>query len=507
MSRGSSVWRLLGRARSIGDLGLYWLTLIVSRAGGLLTVPIYARLLGPDDYGRYELLVSLMILLFSLLLLGMDFAVSVRYFPASEAERRADLASAVLITSVASALAAVSIVLLSPALAAGLLRDSSAIVPMVLAGVGVPFNVVSGIWAVVFRLQFRPRAFFVSTVIGTLTGSALGVVLVLVARLGLTGAIAGVTTSYVITAATGAYLMRGKAGRADLSSRNAGQLLRLGLPLIPAGAASWVFALSDRLFVLAFAGVGQVGLYAAAARVSTILSLVQGGFNLAWMPVALKWGLRPDRERFYEATVVSVAAIGGAGVIVLSLGASLALSVLAGSDYVSASPIMWMLAASIVYYALFYVVTIGLNLAHSSGRLAWATVIAAAVNTALNVLLIPAMGYPGAAIATLAAYAVACVVGYLMAERAMPLRIGFRRGMAWLGLGVAAAGVPAYVAGPAPIILASVVATVLVFVGVRGVRMARRLMRTADESHETEIGLAGGVGLEEGTAAASEWRG
>ena len=489
MSQGVSVARLLRVVRSVGDHGLYWLTLVVSRAGGLLTVPVYARLLGPDDYGRYELLVALIALLFSLLLLGMDFAVSVRYFHQSPAERRADLASAVLVTSVVSLAAAAGIGLMSPVLASELLRDSSAIPPIVLAGIGVPFNVVSGIWAVVFRLQFRPRAFFASTVVGTLTGSVFGVILVIWARVGLAGAVAGVTASYVITALVGAYLVRESVSRSDISLQSTRSLLRLGLPLVPAGAALWVFALSDRLFVLAFAGVNQVGLYAAAARVSTILSLIQGGFNLGWTPIALRWGLRRDRERFYEATVVSVAAIGGAGVIALSLGASLALSILAGPNYVSASPIMWMLAGSVVYYALFYVVTIGLNLTRSSGRLAWATVIAAAANTALNILLIPAMGYAGAAAATLVAYAVACVAGYLMAERAMPMRIGFGRGMVWLGIGIAAAAAQTLVAGPVPVALSCLVAVLLLFAGMRGVRMAYRELSVPDPSPPVTLAL------------------
>jgi O-antigen/teichoic acid export membrane protein len=284
-------------------------------------------------------------------------------------------------------------------------------------------------------------------------------------------------------------------------------LLRLGLPLVPAGAASWVFALSGRLFVLAFAGVGQVGLYAAAARVSTILSLVQGGFNLAWTPIALKWGSRPDRELFYRATVVSVAAIGGAGAIAMSLGASLALVILAGPDYASSSPIMWMLAGGVVYYALFYVVTIGLSLAHSSGRLAWATIIAAAANTVLNILLVPVMGYKGAAVATLAAYALACVAGYVLAERAMPLRIGFGRGMAWLGLGVAAAAVPALVAGPAPVVLACVVAGLLLWVGVREAWLARGVMSDPDGSRTTELDLQAGLLQELESASSTDWRG
>jgi len=489
----------------VGDQGLYWLTLVVSRAGGLLTVPIYARLLGPDDYGRYELLVSLMALLFSVLLLGMDFAVSVRYFHQSPAERRADLASAVLVTSLVSCAAAAGIGMLSPVLASGLLRDSSAISPIVLAGIGVPFNVVSGIWGVVFRLQFRPRAFFASTVVGTLTGSALGVILVVGARLGLAGAMVGVTASYFITALVGAYAIRGSAGRSDFSWRSTRDLLRLGLPLVPAGASLWVFALSDRLFVLAFAGVGQVGLYAAAARVSTILSVIQGGFNLAWTPVALRWGLRRDRESFYEATVVSVAAIGGAGVIALSLGASLALAILAGPDYVSASPIMWMLAGSVVYYALFYVVTIGLNLTRSSGRLAWATVIAAAANTALNILLIPDMGYTGAAVATLVAYAVACIVGYLMAEHALPMRIGFGRGMLWLGIGIATAGAQTLIAGPVPIAIACIVAALLLFGGVRGVRMAHRVLSVPDLSPAAKPVQEASFGPEREAVSATDW--
>jgi O-antigen/teichoic acid export membrane protein len=432
--------RTLQVVKTLGEHGLYWLALVTSRAAGLLTVPVYARLLGPEDFGRYELLISLMALLYSVLFVGMDFAMAVRYYAASPAERRRDLASALTVTIGLTGLAAALITGFSPVLASWLLRDGGYALAVAVVGLAMPFNVLSGVWGMRFRLDFRPQAFFLATIIGTLTGSFMGVVLVVVGRMGVTGAVGGVGASYVLSAAIGTWLNRGSAGLRDLSIGNTISLLRLGLPLVPAGAAMWVFALSDRLFVSAFAGLQQLGLYAAAARVTTVLALAQGGFQLAWMPIALKWGARSDREVLYRDSLRRVAAIGGAGVIVMSVLAAPSLELLAGADYVSASGVVWLLAGSVLLNAMFYVATIGLNLMQRSGLLGWATVAAATANTALNIALVPGLGYHGAAAATLGAYLIACVAGYVLAQRALPMRLAFVQslGIATLSIAVSA---------------------------------------------------------------------
>jgi O-antigen/teichoic acid export membrane protein len=276
-------------------------------------------------------------------------------------------------------------------------------------------------------------------------------------------------------------------------------LIRLGAPLVPAGTAMWVFAVADRFFVAGFLGFTQLGLYAAAARLATILILVQFGFLAAWGPIALRWGTLADRDRRYAASLRLVAIVGGALIAAVSWLAQPLLWLLAGPDYVAAYDVVWLLAASVLFSAMFFVAQIGANLAQQGSRVALATIIAAVVNTVGNIILIPRLGYIGAGVATLAAYAVAYVVMYTMSQRVTPIRIQFWRATSWAigwtwvaGLSVVAAPE----VRPLAALIVCVGATVIAFLAVA--RIAPIVAATtpttdapgaADEPHPSDVGL------------------
>ena len=461
---GPSVMRSAGR---IANRALYGVALAISRAAGLLTLPVYARVLGADDFGRYELLTSLLALLFSVLFVGMDFAMAVRYYDASPEARRADAASAFFVTGTLSGACALVIALGAPWLAQLLLHQSSEAPAVIALAVALPFNVLASMQILVLRLQFRPAAFFVTSVPSVAIGSVGGVLLVLVAHLGLAGAMIGQAITYAMMTIIGAAMTQPTFRRADFSPRNTGAMVRLGLPLVPAGVAMWVFALSDRLFVSGMVGFAQLGLYAAAARISSVLALLQAGFQLAWGPLALKWGSEAKRDIRYRHSLLAVAKFGGASVVLVSLLAGPLIKVLAGDAYADAHRVVWLLGGSVLFNALFYIVTIGLNLSQRSGRLASATAFAAVANTALNLVLIPQLGYLGAGVATFVAYLVACVSGFILSQRTLPLDLGFSRGIAWAALAVIAAGAGTYLVPWAAATLAVPVCAILLTSGAR----------------------------------------
>ena len=404
---------------------------VLPRATGLLTLPIYTRLLGPEDFGRYELLISLVGLLYAVCLLGLDFAMSVRHFGHEEGQRRRDAASAVAAAATSSVVTTGVLIALAGVLGPLVLQSPSGGLPFAIVIAAVPFNVLGGVLAMYLRLRFKGLAFFRATVGGAVGGTVTGLALVVAAQWGLVGAIVGLTTVHVLTFALLAVGVRGMLDPTSADRRTALRLVRLGAPLVPAGAASWVFAVADRIFVAAFLGFTQLGLYAAAARLATILALVAYGFHAAWGPIALRWGLVADRDRRYAASLRLVAVVGGAAVAVVSWLAQPLLWLLAGPVYVGAHDVVWLLAASVLFSAMFSVVQIGANLAQRGDRVALATIIAAVVNTVWNLTLIPLLGYLGAGVATLAAYAVAYVMMYAMSQRVTPIGIEFGRATCW----------------------------------------------------------------------------
>ena len=417
--------------RAGSDSFLLGASVVLPRLTGLLTLPIYTRLLGPEDFGRYELLISIIALLYAICLLGLDFAISVRYYGHDEVERQRDAASAFVAAAVASIAAAGVLASLAGVLGPLVLQSSSGGLAFAIVIAAVPFNVLGGVLAMYLRLRFQGFAFFRAMLGGAVGGTASGLVLVVAAHWGLVGAIVGLAAVHVITFALLAVGVRGLLDPISADRGTALRLVRLGAPLVPAGAASWVFALADRFFVAAFLGFSQLGLYASAARLATILALVQFGFHAAWGPVALRWGTIGDRDRRYATSLRLVAISGGATVAIVSWLARPLLWLLAGPAYVGASDVVWLLAASVLFSAMFFVAQIGANLAQRGGRIAWTMIIAAVVNTVANLALIPALGYFGAGIATLATYLVAYVIMYAMSQSVTPIAMQFGRTTGW----------------------------------------------------------------------------
>lgn len=449
---------------------------ILPRATGFLTLPIYSRTLGPEDFGRYELLISVVALAYAICTLGLDFALAVRYYGHVEKERRRDVASALLAAAGSSFVVAGVLTIGSGALGPLALQSSTGWLPFAIAAVAVPFNVIGGILAVYLRLRSHGSAFFRAMLLGAGGGTFVGLVLVVYAGLGLVGAVVGLTAVHMLTFAL---LALGSAGSVSLRAADRttiGLLVRIGAPLVPAGAASWVFALADRFFVAAFLGLTQLGLYASAARLAAVLSLAQYGFHAAWGPMALRWGLLADRDVRYAASLRLVAVVGGAAAAITSWLAGPLLWLLAGPDYLEATSVVWLLACAVLFSAMFLVVQIGANLAQRGRLVAMAVLTAAIVNTMANIALIPALGYVGAGFATLVTYALSYLLMYALSERATPLDIGFVPAtgwaVAWTVIAASSIIVPPSVRPAADVLVVSGVLGVAVWgvvVGLRGV--------------------------------------
>ena len=60
-------------------------------------------------------------------------------------------------------------------------------------------------------------------------------------------------------------------------------LLKYSIPLIPNALAWWIFSASDRIIITSLLGVDQNGIYAAAIKFSTIITILYNIFDTSWI--------------------------------------------------------------------------------------------------------------------------------------------------------------------------------------------------------------------------------
>jgi O-antigen/teichoic acid export membrane protein len=289
----------------------------------------------------------------------------------------------------------------------------------------LPFGLLQIVFSNILRLTFRPRLYALFNFsLATLT-ALISIYLVTVAGMGPAGALWGTLIGTVLIALANGWVLRGMLRPGDLWGSHAvptaRRLLQLGLPLVPASVALWIISFSSTYFLIQMLGAGDVGVYRVGAQVAALLGIGIWAFQLAWGPMGLSIARDPDAPRTYSrvATLYTAGAVGAS--VALAALAPVLLRVLATGRYAAAASVIGLLALAASALGAYYVVAIGVNLSQRTGQIAWTTIVAAALNLALNALLIPLWGIVGAGVAALAANLTSVSLVYAMSQRYYPL--------------------------------------------------------------------------------------
>lgn len=198
------------------------------------------------------------------------------------------------------------------------------------------------------------------------------------------------------------------------------RLARVGLPVGLSGLLTLAYARIDQLLVFAIAGSAAAGLYGAEYRIVEQAHLVPVSVMTTLLPI-LSASWKHDRKRalrisWRAAEYLSVASLGGlATAIVVARPLTV---LLFGADFADAAPALPVLAGAFVFICFGYLTG---NLVLISGLQRWLVGIGAVafvLNVGGNAILIPQLGFMGAAWMTLVTEAaVVLATAVLLARR------------------------------------------------------------------------------------------
>ncbi len=429
--------------RLLGDSAVYGLGGVANQALAILLVPIYARQLGTEGYGTVALLTTTLSTATLIATLALPQAFFRAYLREAETDvdRRAVLRTTLGLRVLTSA-AALAIMLLVAAPLADLILGAATAWPlMALIGVVVLFDTLNVVPLSFLRAERRPGPYALLSFSRAVLGSILIIGFVVAAGLGPLGVVLGSALAAAVAAIAGSFLLaRGGRLKLGLDRTLARRMLAFGLPLVPAALAGWALNLSDRYLVNAFDGRDAVGIYSAGYTVGlAINALAIAPFSLAWGATYWEIAKREDAPAVISRVLTGFAALASFAALGISALATDAFRILLTPGFEDGRFVTPFSAFAFVGYGLFTILTTGINLA---GRTRWLPLImgaAAAANFVLNLALIPALGYLGAAVSTLLGYALLAVIGGMVSQRAYPVRWELGRVSVVLGLAMALA--------------------------------------------------------------------
>jgi len=430
---------------------IYGLGGLVSRILAVLLLPLYTRYLSPSDYGKVETLIALTTVIGIVLRMGIHSAFFRFYFDSPEPEHRRRVLRTSFWFTMAMATAGLIVgVALSPQISDLLFgtTDDAELVAAAFVGLwaGMNYEQLTSL----FRVEERSTAFVAASLSNVLLTIGATLILVVALDKGPIGVIVGNFTGTLLVYAALVGYRREQLGlqfdRGLLREMN-----RFGTPLVPTALFLWVTNFSDRLFLVQLADVTEVGLYSVGVRIASAMVLLLTAFRLAWPAFAYSIEDEGEARRTYAYVLTYLVLVATWVATALALLSPWIVDWIAAPAFDESSRVVGPLAFAAVAFGAYIVVAIGVGRARRT-QFNWVvTGVAAAVNIALNLLLIPPYGMMGAAVATVAAYMTIFVGMAWWSQRIYPVPYQWRRVTTAAGAGIVLAAVGKLAGGGLPV--------------------------------------------------------
>jgi O-antigen/teichoic acid export membrane protein len=369
-----------------------------------LLMPLYTALLSPDQYSAAELITGTANLIMPFACMGITTGIF--RFAAERGSDQAEVFSSG-IALLGGGLGALTLIGL-PFCFLGVWRLEAALILAYIL-----FADVQAVCAQYVRAIDRTRLFAIQGILNTVLTILFNVLFLVVFDLGVTGYVLSVVVGNFLTA--GFLFFTAKLWRVFRPSKvrreTLSQLFRFSLPMVPTTVCWLITDLSDRYFVNAIWGAAANGIYSAAYKIPTIVTLISSVFMQAWQFSAVAEASDEEAcSQFYSKVFkgfLALVSIGTAGLIFFSRFLS---RLLLDASYFEAWRYMpVLLCAAAVEAVVSFFATVYLVRKRSMHSFVTA-IVGTVANLILNALLIPEIGVLGAAVATLISYCIVCVL-------------------------------------------------------------------------------------------------
>ncbi|CCQ34764.1 Capsular polysaccharide biosynthesis protein [Halorhabdus tiamatea SARL4B] len=373
---------------------------------------VLARWLGKVEYGAVSLGIMLMAMTSTIVLLGLPSGIG-RFLPRYDdrAHRRGILLTGFSIVLPFSIVVGGILVLFAPTIATTvfdnpstgpILRVFGLIIPLA-ATMKFTIGVVRGMQHTVPKVYIQNLSLPIARFAGIGVAIAFG--------FGTVGVAWAYAVSYAVAVTTGIYYLWRHTSLFEFGTEyttDYRNLLAFSFPLLIMSAMSLIFKDIDIFFLGYYQSAGNVGIYNVVYPIAQLLLVAVTSFGFIFMPVLSELhseGKIDEMARLYEVVTKWVFMSTLPLFLVFVLFPDLSLEITFGGEYRPGAPALVILGLGFITHTA---AGPNMDLLTSIGRtrlIMYDNSVVAAVNLALNIVLIPRYSFIGAAVATAVAYA------------------------------------------------------------------------------------------------------
>ncbi len=414
------------------DTLIYGIFTVVSRFLTFLLTPLYSNYLTLDEVGDVTYIFSIIAFLNIIYNIGMETAFFRFYKKDDILETKKAFSNSYLVIIIFSLLLSLLIFFNSEAIANSLPLTTNAIQLIQISAFIPFFDSIAVIPYALLRMVRKVKKFSTLRFLQVMIAVVLNVVFVVAFPWGSKGVmlaqiIANALAVFIFIPELRKYLIF----KIDISLLK--QMFRFGLPTIPASLSSIVLQIADRPILIHLTNSVQGAIYSVNYRLGIPMMLFVGVFEYAWKPFYLSNYEEKDAKQLY-ARIMTYFSLICAGIFLLTgfyMEFLVQMPFIGGKfinpDYWEGMGIIPIILGGYFFNGIFNVLSAGFNIEKKTDYLPIAVGVAAVVNIGLNFLLIPIIGYWGAAYATLIAYFISAVLLYYFTKKVYFIKYEFKR--------------------------------------------------------------------------------
>lgn len=388
---------------------IYGIGTILTRLVTFLLLPLYTNVFAPEEYGVVALAYAFTGFVIVFYRYGMDTALLKFYIDADDDNKKkyfTTIFSTQTITSlVFSVVVFILARLLSPIFLGGDYSNLMQFVAIILF-----FDALRELPLLVLRANEKPKHFILLSLINVVLLMGLNIYLVVFLKLGIEGVLIGnILASGIVLLATTPIIIKNFKIR-SINTTALKEVLRFGIPFLPAALFSMIMELSDRYLLEWLANTEAVGLYSAGNNFGKFGLLIVMGFNMGWTPYFLKMGKEKNAKELFAQITKYFSGIMGFFIVLIALWIESIIRFniggvsFFGSDYWSSTQVVPILLLGYYFFGFYVLQLPGVFHTDRTKRIPVFRGTGAVLIILLNLILIPLFGIMGTAYSKALAY-------------------------------------------------------------------------------------------------------
>ncbi len=416
---------------------IYSVTSIMAQAVSLFMVPVYTKNMSLEQYGHYNLLISVQTLLAIVITLGIYSGLT-RFINEFEDKNRSknialtfSLVWGVLMCLIFAYFGSYIYNLVFPGDTSGGYYLNYIVISSVLLCL---ISIYNSYYTMLYRSKLVSLINF-SRVVLMLLYSAY---FVMVRKEGVDGALLAQLLAFA-TVLIGLLIYDRKNFRFVIAVKELNLMLKYGVGLLPGQASAWVYTLIDRYFIKTMLGLQQVAIYSMGYRIGMMMEpIILMPFKAVFTPFKYSVYKEEDAPERIREIYVYYNFFGWFCILGFSVFAKPAIDLLSTPEYSEAFTVVPLIVFSYFLSGLGEFYSLGIHIKNKSLVNSYILCVGALFNILLNIGLIPLLGIMGAALATVLSYLLMNGLYFWIGKRYFDLGLEFFRpfkgGLLFLGL-------------------------------------------------------------------------